>query len=96
MPSYSAPKVVFVITPVHQAADERISRRSKTWGRGGAPRFRSSFWDWAAECSDAPREVCELALAHVNTDRVGVPYRRSDLFERRRTLMEARSAFLAK
>ena len=29
--------------------------------------FRSSFRDWAAECTDAPREVCELALAHVNS-----------------------------
>ena len=30
--------------------------------------FRSSFGDWAAECTDAPREVCELA--HVNTNRI--------------------------
>ena len=49
--------------------------------------FRSSFRDWAAECTDAPREVCELALAHVNGDRVEAAYRRSDLFERRRVLM---------
>ena len=32
--------------------------------------FRSSFRDWAAECTDAPREVCELSLAHFNSDRV--------------------------
>ncbi len=57
--------------------------------------FRSSFRDWTAECSDAPREVCELALAHVNTDRVEAAYRRTDLFERRRALMESWSAFLA-
>ena len=50
--------------------------------------FRSSFRDWAAECTEAPREVCELALAHVNNDRVEAAYRRSDLFERRRTLMQ--------
>ena len=31
---------------------------------------RSSFRDWAAECADAPRDVCELALAQVNRDRV--------------------------
>ena len=49
--------------------------------------FRSSFRDWAAECTDAPREVCELALAHVNRDRVEAAYRRSDLFEKRRVLM---------
>ncbi len=51
--------------------------------------FRSSFRDWAAECTDTPREVCELALAHVNTDRVEAAYRRTDLFDRRRILMEA-------
>ena len=50
--------------------------------------FRSSFRDWAAECTDYPREVCELALAHVNSDRVEAAYRRSDLFEKRRTLMD--------
>ena len=57
--------------------------------------FRSSFRDWAAECSDAPREVCELALAHVNSDRVEAAYRRTDLFEKRRQLMEQWAAFLA-
>ena len=50
--------------------------------------FRSSFRDWAAECTDTPPEVCELALAHVNNDRTEAAYRRSDLFERRRTLMQ--------
>jgi len=47
-------------------------------------------------CADAPREVCELALAHVNSDRVEAAYRRTDLFERRRDLMEEWSAFLAR
>ena len=51
--------------------------------------MRSSFRDWAAECTDAPREVCELALSHVNNDCVEAAYRRSDLFERRRELMDA-------
>ena len=58
--------------------------------------FRSSFRDWAAECSDAPREVCELALADVNPDRVEAAYRRTDLFERRRELMEQWGAFLGR
>ena len=56
--------------------------------------FRSSFRDWAAECTDAPREVCELALAHVNSDRVEAAYRRSDLFDRRRLLMKTCSQSL--
>ena len=57
--------------------------------------FRSSFRDWAAECTDAPREVCELALAHVNSDRVEAAYRRSDLFERRRILMQQWADYVA-
>ena len=56
--------------------------------------FRSSFRDWAAECTDAPREVCELALAHVNPDRVEAAYRRSDLFEKRRGLMTDWSTYV--
>ena len=57
--------------------------------------FRSSFRDWAAECTDAPREVCELALAHVNSDRVEAAYRRTDLFDRRRVLMADWAAYIA-
>ena len=64
-------------------------------GIGAVPHgFRSSFRDWAAECSDAPRGVCELALAHVNTNRIEAAYRRTDLFERRRALMEQWAVFL--
>ena len=57
--------------------------------------FRSSFRDWAAECTETPKEVCELALAHVNSDRVEAAYRRSDLFERRRVLMQEWADYLA-
>ena len=59
------------------------------------PGFRSSFRDWAAKCTDAPREVCELALAHVNSDRVEAAYRRSDLFDPRRVLMNDWAAYVA-
>ena len=48
--------------------------------------FRSSFRDWAAEETDHPREVIEVALAHVVRNRVEAAYARSDLFERRRRL----------
>ena len=57
--------------------------------------FRSSFHDWAAERIDVPREVCELALAHVNSDRVEAVYRRSDLLDRRRELMQAWGSYVA-
>ena len=56
--------------------------------------FRSSFRDWAAECTDAPHTVMEAALSHVVRNQVEAAYARSDLFERRRTLMERRAEFL--
>ena len=57
--------------------------------------FRSSFRDWAAEDTDHPREVVEAALAHVVRNKVEAAYRRTDLFERRRRLMDDWAAYLA-
>ncbi len=75
---------------------EAIAKLVRALGIAAVPHgFRSSFRDWAAECSDAPREVCELALAHVNTNAIEAAYRRTDLFERRRALMQQWAAFLA-
>jgi integrase len=50
--------------------------------------FRSSFRDWAAEATNFPREVAEAALAHAVESRVEAAYRRSDLLDKRRKLME--------
>ncbi len=58
--------------------------------------FRSSFRDWAAEETDHPREVIEAALAHVVQNKVEAAYARSDLFERRRRLMNDWSEYLAR
>ena len=55
--------------------------------------FRSSFRDWAAEQTNAPRAVCEAALAHTLRDKTEAAYHRTDLFERRRDLMNAWAAF---
>ena len=49
--------------------------------------FRSTFRDWAAERTNYPREVSEMALAHAVSDKVEAAYRRGDLFEKRRRLM---------
>ena len=57
--------------------------------------FRSSFRDWAAEETNHPREVIEAALAHVVQNRVEAAYRRTDLFDRRRRLMDDWAAYLA-
>ena len=88
--------VVFPSARGRPLNDVAISKLVRDLGIGAVPHgFRSSFRDWAAECSDAPREVCELALAHVNTNAIEAAYRRTDLFERRRALMEQWATFLA-
>ncbi len=51
--------------------------------------FRSTFKDWASECTAFPNEVSEAALAHIVGDKVEAAYRRGDLFEKRRKLMKA-------
>ena len=49
--------------------------------------FRSTFRDWAAERTNYPNHVVEMALAHVVENKVEAAYRRGDLFEKRRRLM---------
>ena len=49
--------------------------------------FRSSFRDWAGECTSHPREVIETALAHVIADKTEAAYRRGDALQKRRQLM---------
>jgi len=51
--------------------------------------FRSTFRDWAAEETNFPSEVVEMALAHTIENEVERAYRRGDLFQKRRALMEA-------
>jgi integrase len=57
--------------------------------------FRSTFRDWAAERTDFPGEVAEMALAHTVGDKVEAAYRRGDMFEKRRAIMEQWATFCA-
>ena len=50
--------------------------------------FRSPFRDWAAEATSYPAEIVEMALAHAVGNKVEAAYRRGDLFEKRRRLMD--------
>ncbi|WP_412554047.1 tyrosine-type recombinase/integrase [Shimia sp. MIT1388] len=56
--------------------------------------FRSTFRDWAAEEANAPREVAEKSLAHSVGSEVERAYARSDLLEKRRTLMQMWSQYV--
>lgn len=58
--------------------------------------FRSTFRDWAGETTGFPREVIEAALAHGIKDKAEAAYARSDLFDKRRKLMEAWASVAAK
>ena len=56
--------------------------------------FRSSFRDWAAEHTNASHAVMEAALAHVVSNKVVAAYARTDLFDRRRKLMDQWAQYL--
>jgi integrase len=51
--------------------------------------FRSTFKDWVSDRTHYPREVSEMALAHAIPDKVEAAYRRGELLDKRRKLMEA-------
>jgi integrase len=55
--------------------------------------FRSTFRDWASERTNYPRDAAEMALAHAIGDKVEAAYRRGDLFEKRRLMMDDWAAF---
>jgi integrase len=69
-------------------SDMTLSKLMKELSIPAVPHgFRSSFRDWAGETTAHPREVIEFALAHVIKDKAEAAYARSDLFEKRRALM---------
>ena len=75
--------------------DSTISKLLRENQIGCVPHgMRSSFRDWAAECSDVPREIAEHALAHVEGSTSELAYRRTDYFERRRGLMSEWGAYI--
>jgi len=70
---------------------ERMSRPELT-----VHGFRGSFRDWVAEQTAFPAEVAEMALAHAVGDKVEAAYRRGDLFQKRRQLMDAWATYCTK
>jgi len=58
--------------------------------------FRSAFRDWASERTTYGPEVAEMALAHAVGDKVEAAYRRGNLFEKRRGLMDDWAIFATK
>ena len=77
-------------------SDSTFSKLIRELGIGAVPHgFRSSFRDWAAEQTSAPHRVMEAALAHTIANKAEAAYARSDLFARRRELMQDWADYLA-
>ena len=77
-------------------SDNTLSKLFREQGINGTPHgMRSAFRDWAAENSDAPREIAEMCLAHVEGSAAELAYRRTDFFERRRELMQQWADYLS-
>ena len=76
-------------------SDSTISKLCRENGTNAVPHgFRSSFRDWASEKTNAPHAVMEAALAHTISNQVEAAYHRTDLFDRRRKLMDSWSSYL--
>ena len=76
---------------------DALRRLLERMGHGGLTShgFRSTFRDWAAERTAFPGEVAEAALAHTVGNKVEAAYRRGDLFDKRRRLMDAWAGYCA-
>jgi integrase len=97
LPSFAGSPYVFAAPRGGMLSDMSLSAVMRRMGVDAVPHgFRSTFRDWAAERTAYPNEVVEMALAHVISDKVEAAYRRGDLFEKRRRLMEDWAAFCAK
>ena len=86
-----------VMRRLHQAEVDagRVGYVDGRSGRAAVPHgLRSTFRDWVAEQTDYPREMAEIALAHATGSEVERAYRRSDMVEKRRSMMEAWGRFL--
>ena len=73
----------------------KILRSTGLADRATVHGFRSSFRDWASECTSAPWAVMELSLAHTVGNDVERAYARSDLLDQRRELMDDWAEFLS-
>jgi len=96
-PADDASAFVFPGRPGRGFSNTSLWEALQSMGRGNitAHGFRSTFRDWAAERTNFPSEVAEMALAHVVGSKVEAAYRRSDMFEKRRRLMQQWATFCA-
>ena len=78
-------------------SDSTLSKLLRELGIAAVPHgLRSTFRDWCGEMTNAPREVAKAALGHKVGNVVEQAYARSDLFDKRRALMESWSRYVTR
>lgn len=94
LPRYEGNDIVFVAPRGGMLSDMSLTAVMRRMKIEAVPHgFRSSFRDWAAERTNHPREVAEMALAHTIQSKVEAAYRRGDLFEKRSHMMHEWAEF---
>lgn len=94
LPKVAANQLVFPAPRGGVLSDMTLTAVLRRMGLGAVPHgFRSTFRDWAAERTNYPRDVAEMALAHTIGDKVEAAYRRGDLYEKRGRMMAEWAAF---
>jgi integrase len=94
LPRFEGSQYVFPAARGGALSDMAISAVCRRMKVEAVPHgFRSTFRDWCSENTNFPREVAEMALAHTIESKVEAAYRRGDLMEKRRKLMEAWAGF---
>ena len=88
LPRHADNDLVFISPRGKMLSDMTLTKVLKDMGRKFTQHgFRATFRTWAQEHTTYPEEVCELALAHVNSDATRAAYARSELIDKRRGLM---------
>lgn len=88
VPRMASTELVFPASKGVKLSDMALSAVTRRMGVDAVPHgFRSTFRDWAAERTNYPREVAEMALAHTIENKVEAAYRRGSLLDKRRKLM---------
>lgn len=94
LPRYGDNDIVFVAPRGSVLSDMSLTAVMRRMEIEAVPHgFRSTFRDWAAERTNYPREVAEMALAHTIQSKVEAAYRRGDLFEKRSHMMREWAEF---
>ena len=97
LPRFVGSDLLFNGKPGAMLSDMTLTAVMRRMGLEAVPHgFRSTFRDWASERTAYPREACEMALAHTIGDKVEAAYRRGDLFNKRRRMMDDWAAFLGR